>query len=384
MPILRRYLITDFLKIALACILAFVALLLTMQLDDIAHFAALGAPIGYILLFTFHQIPYILPIALPLSCLIASLILVQRLSNSQELTALRASGFALRDILIPIWLIAAFLAIGNFWITSELATQSHLQNNLLKSELRSINPLLLLHNKHLMRLKGFYFESLGGSRVGESSSDIVLAIPNRHHQRLNLMIAKYLKASPTIFTSEGVSLITGMAGKEGGEDDFDPLLVENIKKSLTQVSDFSDIMQKKVWTINNDYLQMPLLLARIQEQRHLLQEAEMKGESQEKLKPLYMQQNRSISEIMKRFSIAIAVFSFTLMGTTFGIHIGRKKHYYSLYLAIALTTFYLVAFFVAKGIDHQLMLASILYLMPHLIIICVSLIILRRVAKGIE
>lgn len=401
MPILWRYLITSFLKITVASILAFVAILLTMQLDDIAHFAALGAPLAYILLFTFHQIPYILPIALPLSCLIASLLLVQRLSSSHELTTLRASGFALRDILTPIWLTAAFLTIGNFWMTSELATQSHLQNNLLKSELRSINPLLLLHNKHLMRLKGFYFEALGASRVGESSSDVILAIPNHHHQRLNLMLAKHLKATPTLFTGEGVTLITGIASEQ--EKDFDPLLIENIKRSLTHVNDFSDILQKKVWIINNDYLQMPLLLARIQEQQQLLQEAKQreealftslatdsadvskaKEESKKQIKSLKTQLNRSLSEITKRFSIAVAVFSFTLMGTTFGIHIGRRRHYYSLYFAIALTTLYLVAFFVAKGVDHQRWLAATLYLAPHILIICASMIILKRVAKGIE
>lgn len=382
MPILWRYLIGYFLKIAIACMLAFVAILLTMQLDDIAHFAALGAPLVYILLFTFHQIPYILPIALPLSCLIASLLLVQRLSSTHELTALRASGFALRDILAPIWLTAAFLTVGNFWMTSELATQSHLQSNLLKSELRSINPLLLLHNKHLMRLKGFYFEALGASRVGESSSNVVLALPNRHHQRLHLMIAQRLKASPTLFTGEGITLITGMSSEQ--EEDFDPLLVENIEKSQTHVNDFSDMLQKKVWVINNDYLQMPLLLARIQEQRQLLQEAKLKGESQEQIKSLKTQLNRSLSEIMKRFSIAVAVFSFTLMGTSFGIHIGRRRHYRSLYFAIALTTLYLVAFFVAKGIDHQRWLAATLYLAPHILIVCASLIVLRRVAKGME
>jgi lipopolysaccharide export system permease protein len=382
MPILWRYLVSYFLKIEIACVLAFIAILLTMQLDDIAHFAALGAPIVYILLFTFHQIPYILPIALPLSCLIASLLLVQRLSSTHELTALRASGFALRDILAPIWLTAAFLTVVNFWITSEIATQSHLQNNLLKSELRSINPLLLLHNKHLMRLKGFYFEALGASRVGESSSDVILALPNRYHQRLHLMIARHLKASPTVFTGEKVTLVTGIASEQ--EDDFDPLLVENIQNSITHVNDFSDILQKKVWTIHNDYLQMSLLLARIQDQRQLLQEAKKKQESKEQIKSLKTQLNRSLSEIMKRFSIAVAVFSFTLMGTTFGIHIGRRRHYSSLYFAITLTTLYLVAFFVAKGIGHQRWLAAILYLVPHLFIICASLIVLRRVAKGIE
>lgn len=382
MPVLWRYLMSYFIRIVLACVIAFVAILLTMRLDEIAHFAALGAPLTYLLIFTLHQIPYILPVAIPLSCLIASLILIQRLSNAQELTALRASGFSLPNILAPIWTTAAFLSLGNFLITSEIATQSHLQNNLLKSELRSINPLLLLHNKHLMRLKGFYFESLGAYHVGESASEVILALPNQHHQRLHLMIAQHLKATPAIFIGDEVTLMTGMAGKQ--DEDFDQLLIENMRQSSTQVKDFSDFLQKKVWSINNDYLRMPLLLARIQAQRQLLQDAQLKEENPAEIKSLKTQLNHSLSEIMKRLSIATAVFSFTLMGTAFGINISRKRYHYSLYLAIALTTVYLIAFFAARGMDQRCWLAGSLYLIPHLLIICASIIVLRRIAKGIE
>lgn len=382
MPLLWRYLITYFLKLATACMLAFIAILLTIQLDDIAHFAALGAPLHYIILFTFHQIPYILPIAIPLSCLIASLLLIQRLSATHELTALRASGFALRDILIPIWLTSLFLAIGNFWIASELATKSHLQTNLLKSEFRSINPLLLLNNKHLMRLKGYYFEALGDSRVGESASKVVLAIPSQHYERLYLMIAQKLKSKHSLFLGEDVTLITGMASEQ--EDNFDQLLIENMQKSSTNIKDFSDMLQKKVCTINNDYLQMALLLSRIQEQRELIQDAQMKEAPKDQLKTLKTQLNRSLTEITKRFSMAFAVVSFTLMGTSFGINISRKKLYRSLYLTITLTALYLIAFFVAKGFDQYFGLAAILYLAPHILMIGTSLFILRRIARGIE
>lgn len=382
MPVIWRYLIAHYLKITLASILAFVAILLTMQLDDIVHFAALGAPIPYIFFFTLHQIPYILPIALPLSCLIGSLILIQRLSTTHELTALRASGFALHDILAPIWITAAFLTIINFWITSELATHSHLKNNLFKNELRAVNPLLLLNNKHLMRIRGFYFEALGPSHVGESSSDVVLALPNQHHGRLHLMIANHLKISPSEFIGEKVSLITAMANET--DDDFDPLLIENIGINVMQVSDFSDILQRKVLTINNDYLQMSLLLARIKEINQQLKKAKLNQENVEKIRGLKTELNRSVSEIIKRLSIALAAFSFTLMGTNFAIHIGRKKHYTTLYLTILLTTGYLIAFFLAKRMDHHPWTAASLYLGPHLLIIFCSLIALKRVTKGIE
>ena len=378
MPILWRYLISHFLKIVSMCVIAFVSILLTMRFDDIAHFATLGASLHYIVFFTLYQIPYILPIALPLSCLIASLILFQKLSSSHELTALRASGFSIRDILAPILITAVFLSMTNFWIASELATYSHLKTNLLKSELRSINPLLLLNNKHLMRLKGYYFEALGPNRVGESASELILAIPNFHQERLYLMIAQNLKASPKQFIGTGMTFLS--AAKSTKDDEFDHVLVENTGKSLTNIENFSSFLEKKVWTINNDYLKLSLLLARIKEQKELLG----RNENHTLVKQLRHQLNRSQSEIVKRTSIAIAVFSLTLMGAAFAMNISRNKRMINLFIIIALTAIYLISFFTAKGLEHQRLLSSILFLLPHVLIITASLIYVRRMSRGIE
>lgn len=378
MPILWRYLISHFLKIASMCVIAFVSILLTMRFDDIAHFATLGASWHSILFFTLYQIPYILPIALPLSCLIASIILFQKLSNSHELTALRASGFSIRDILAPILITAVFLSIANFWIASELATYSHLKTNLLKSELRSINPLLLLNNKHLMRLKGYYFEALGPTRIGENASELILAIPNYHQERLYLMVAQNLKASSKQFIGTGVTFLS--AAKSSQEEDFDHVLVENTGESLTNIENFSSFLEKKVWTINNDYLKLSLLLARIKEQKELLG----RNDNRNLVKQLRHQLNRSQSEIVKRTSIAIAVFSLTLMGAAFAMNISRNKRMMNLLIIIALTALYLISFFTAKSLEHQRLLSAILFLLPHVLIITASLIYVRRMSRGIE
>jgi lipopolysaccharide export system permease protein len=188
LPILWRYLLAQYLKVLCLCTFSFVAILLTTRLDDIAHFASLGSQGLIILQFTLYQIPYILPIALPISCLISTVILIQRLSSTHELTAMRASGLPLKDILAPILLAAAILSIFNFYVVSELATKSHLETSLLKNELRSVNPLLLLHNKHLMKLKGFYFDTTGASRMGETASDVILAMPNKKNQSINVIL----------------------------------------------------------------------------------------------------------------------------------------------------------------------------------------------------
>ena len=364
--------------------LGFIAILLTMRLDEIAHFASLGAPLRALTLFTFYQVFYILPIALPLSCLIASFTLFYKLSKSHELTAMRACGLSLKTILTPILFVAAFLSLANFWIISELSTYSHLQTNLLKNELKSVNPLLILHNRQLMRLKGFYFDSFGPSRTGEFASDVILAFPNKKEKRLNLLLAKRLSATSTTFYGDKISFISSPKNekKSTQKNGFDTLLIENIGKTTNRVKDFAALLQGKTWKINNDYLQMPLLLIRAKKQKEELLQAKILKIAHSDVKKLKEQLSRSLSEITKRISIALAVFSFTLLGTSFGLFVTRQPKKYSLFITIALTTFYLLLFFIARGVDHHYLLASFFYLFPHLVIVVAATFRLSQVAKG--
>lgn len=382
MLILWRFLIGHFLKVAFVCVAAFVTVLLTMRLEMIAHFATLGAQSSHVALFVLHQVPYMLPIALPISCLIASILLMQRLSKTHELTAFRGCGFGLATILFPLLATAFLLALANFYVVSEVATQSHLTTNALKSQLRAVNPLLLLHNKHLMRLKGVYFKSMGSSRLGEFAADTVLAIPNRHSNRISIIVAKQLSSNQQEFIGEDIALISVLKGEQNKQ--FDPLLIENIKRSSMAVIDFADVLQKKAWKVNNDYLTMAMLLVQLKEQKKLLDEAREEGQFSENIKALRHQYHANLSEIARRLSISFAVFSFTLMGCAFGISIGRHHGYRSIYLAIILATTFVMAFFTAKGLEKNWIAAFSLYMIPHVLIVVTSIIILNRMNRGIE
>lgn len=382
MPILWRYLLSQYLKVLCLCVLAFISVLLTTRLDEIAHFITLGAQGVYVFWFIMNQIPYILPIAIPISCLISAILLVQRLSQTHELTAIRACGIGLKDLLSPIFLAGAFLVIFNFYVISEMATQSHLTTSLLKSELRSVNPLVLLRNKQLLRLKGIYFDTLGPSQAGESAADIILAMPNKSNHRLNLMVAKHLEATPNSFTGKDVTLISSL--RVDHNEYFDHLMLENIKKATTTIKDFSHMVQKKAWTLNNDHLRMSLLLVRLNEEKEDLVQAIEDERPISDQKQIIRSINRVYSEMMRRFSIAFAAFSFTFMGASFGISISRNRSNRGVYYVIGLASLYIIAFFVGKGIDHLLIAASLLYTIPHLIIIGLSSWNLQRVTNGIE
>ena len=363
MPVVWRFLLGQYFKVLCLCVVSFIAVLLTTRLEEVAHFASLGAEIRSLFLFTLHQIPYILPIAIPVSALISSLILVQRLSTSHELTALRACGLAIHQILAPILIAAAYLALLNFYIVSEVATHSHRTTGMLKSELKSINPLLLLTNKHLMQLKGFHFDTLGSSKVGESAEKIILAMPNKGN-RLSLLIANRLQATPFSFSGKNISFITSL--DKGQQQDVDSLLIENIGNSVSSIQDFSQLLQQKVWSISYDHLSLPFLMIKLQSEKDSTAIAK-----------IYI-------EIVRRISTALATFTFTLMGLAFGMSIGRNHSNKSLFYVIGLATVYLIAFFTAKGLDKNLFASTLLYLLPHFFIIIASLRMIHRISRGIE
>lgn len=382
MPIYWRYLLVYYLKILILCVLSFIAMLLTMRLDEIAHFATLGPSLLDVSWFAFQQIPYILPIALPVSALIAALLLMSNLSHSGELTALRAAGLSLASLFAPLLLMGAFLSIINFFVISEISTATHLNTGLSKSQLRAINPLLLMSSKHVMKLKGFYFDVRGPSRVGEFVQDFVFVSPNKRTNRVNLMLAKKLQVQQGYLLGDQVTFLTE---QNGGEAIQGQLLIENIEHMQTQISDFSNLMDKKSLSLNNDHLSFVQLLVRqkeLQARLKLLGEsvspfvATAVKESKEQLQALW-------SEMMRRGSVGFSVLSFTFLGLAFGIQVSRKKRGWGLVSLICLAALFLVGFFIAKSFENKFTIASLLYIFPHILIWISSCYAVTRVSRGV-
>lgn len=377
MPIFWQYLLKQYFKVLILCILAIVGILLTLRLDEIAHFASLGPSFLFIIQFTLYQIPYILPIALPVSCLISAILLLQKLSTAHELTAFRASGFGLKVILSPILIASTFLAALNFYTVSELATLSHFKTAVLKNELRSLNPLLLLHNKHLLRTKGIFFDSLGPSKIGQIATYAILAMPEKKSHRLSLLLAKSLEATDDDFIGQKLTLISTV--RNDPNQSMDTIFIENISKTTSALQDFAKLIEKKVWTLNNDHLGFKMLLLRLEEQQKQLKAQLSNGEKKQSQRDIY----RSLSEIFRRTSVGLAAITFTLMGAAFGMSVGRIKTNRGVFTVIFLAALYLTCFFIAKGIDHHIEASFILNFGPHLLIIALSLWALNRVSKGV-
>lgn len=352
MPLLWRYFIYDFLRLLLLATACLIALLLTLRLEELAHVIGLGADVPLVLEFVWLQIPYILPITLPIAALLSSFLLARRLSTQQELTALRSAGLSLTTLITPLLLAAALLAILNFYITSETASMSHLRAAALKNELRSVNPLLLLNNKHLLHLKGIYYHVWGSSQTGKQAEKALIALPIGKENQLLVLFADQLKANTETFESEKINLFWPI---QKSTSSFSPLLAASALATQSQIDEITCLAQKKELSIAPDQMSLGLL----RYTGHPLQ-----------------------VELSRRLSAALALFSFSCLGFAMGITTGRVNSWRPLAWTVLSSGLFLVLFFAAKAMPHKPLIATLLYLIPHPLLIAIAFWRLTLINRG--
>ncbi len=361
MPILWRYLLKRYFQVFSLCVLSFVGVLLVFRFQTIARFAASGTHIWDVLLFTLFQIPYILPIAIPISCLISSMLLLQSLSNSHEITAFRTSGLSLKPILVPILLAGFCLFLLNLTISCEISPRSRILAKKLVYEALSNNPLIVFQKDGLLKVKGAYIE-MKKLENGKYAEDVVFLSQNKSNERLSLVIAKKLSLKKELLRGEKVAMISSADSKQG--EGFDHLMIENQDTMDAKGSHLMQFTQTPSFGFSDEQQTLKQLLAK--ERAH---------HSKVSMK--------TFVEMAKRGSIAFAAFTFTLIGVSFGLHIGRLRSKRGILFAVSLAAFYMISFIAAKSFKNSY-IAILLLTIPHLIIIFSCLKPLSAVTRGVE
>lgn len=380
MPTLWRYLLKQFFKVFFLTTISFILVLFVTRLKEIARIVALTPDFKYIFLFILNIIPYILPIAIPIASLLSVILLYQRLSHTHELTAMRCSGFSLFSLTFPILSVALFLSLVNFYVISELTTQSQLFSKKLINELITKNPFYLLEHKSRLKMRDFYVDMLIEER-GKSAHHLFFITPDKTDQHLNLISIKKLEVKDDELFAPSVNIISHIKNKEGDEKRH--LVIENEKNIHTSATDLAKLIKNSHFHLYPYHCSMPFLLISIRNLKEQLVLAKLKGDSKE-VKKLKEAQSKNYCEISKRISIGISAFTFTLLGISFAIEIGRNRKRKNFFIMVSLTIFSLICLFTGKIFDRYFILATAIYFVPHLIILITSLWGLSRVARGIE
>lgn len=363
MPILWRYLFKEYLKVFFLSILAFICVLLITRLKQIATFATLASDIFSLILFILYQLPYILPIAISISCLISSVILFQRMSTMHEMTAIRASGISLKQVLAPLLLLAIVLSMLNFMIVSEITPRCRYKTKELFYKNTSMNPLVLLQRRQKMsNIKDSYVE-ISAENKDLAAKDILIITPNKSHQRLCMFTAKNLMLQNDNLIGNNISLISYVNSNK--ETFFDSLMIENQASMTTKANALTQFLKSKGWDMNITSMPIKMLL-------------------------IYTKQNdkkqadKAKIEIARRFGFALSTFSFTFIGTSFGISISRVASRKNIFNVSMLTLLVLFSFTLGRALKRYPIFSFIAYILPQIIVIIVTTYKLKKISRGKE
>lgn len=369
-PISSLYLIQNYLKIFFLSLLSFVSILLVIRFTEIARLISMGADTQVVCAFIFYRTIHILPVALPISCLISAWLSFQKLSQQHELVALRAAGLSITKIQFPIFVLASYLSFLNFYISSELATEAQHASHKMRYEVQQLNPLTLLKNAH--RFSSFNkVDFISQPSPENKDADQITAIwYNPSSEHLALMQIDELIIDDNVVKANRVSCISTLENTAQIEKAPDVVL-ETQLISQSPVENFNFFQKPNEnsasWKIQPHYLTI----------KNLGQSFRIKKEHTEACYSIF-------SEIFRRIYIALAPLTLSFLGMSFAIEIGRNRNSKHFFTMVSVAALFVVCFFMAKAVGNHPLSIALLYAFPHLLILALCLRANYNISRGME
>jgi len=151
MKILQRYLLRDYLLTfgltAVICTLVMCFGALKQVTDVLSR----GAPAGAVLKILALQIPFVLQFTIPVSVMVATFLTVSHLSLDGELTAMRACGLSLAQIVAPVLAVSIALSLAAAYVANWAAPLSRHAQRREYVNLTGADPLALIEEGRFVR-----------------------------------------------------------------------------------------------------------------------------------------------------------------------------------------------------------------------------------------
>lgn len=329
---------------------SFIAVLILMRFKEIARFASISNDFLSSFSFLFYHIMGILPIAIPISALIAGAMFSLSLSKSSEITALRSAGLSLFQILLPVLAFSLSLCYLNFFLNHNIAPSCRRKSKALIYQKTSSNPLLLLQRQKLVKVKNAYIDMEG---KGDFSSENFLFIaPNRKTDRLTLLLAKNLSLEDDMLKGSFFSLISHFPKEE-----FDSQFIENQESMYTKA---------------------PLICRSLKKHRPKLDFSGMDG----KMLRLCSGEKGASIENLRRGFLILAPFTFSFLGCIFGVQTKRVESKRWIFSTLFFFLLLMASYLLGKTLKNHLWVAAICFFFPHLLVFLSCLYRARLLARG--
>jgi lipopolysaccharide export system permease protein len=153
MKIIHRYVIREFVESFLFGLLVFSGILLLDQIFQLINlFLSKGISFWMVLKLFVLILPNIFSLTIPMAVLFGILLSYGRLSEDNEITALRCNGVSYRTVTGPVLSVVVILSLFLVYFNQELSPSTHKQFRQIYQEILTQRPLLKFEEKEITAL----------------------------------------------------------------------------------------------------------------------------------------------------------------------------------------------------------------------------------------
>lgn len=332
---LARYLSTDFLVICLMTVLVFTFVMCIGVVIRAIDYASLGISGGFIGKLFLYNIPYMLSFTIPMGVLTGVLLLFGRLSFDGELTAMKACGLNLWQVVSPIIILAGIASLLCVYINAYVSPLCKHLTRQLMAEVGVKEPMKFIEPGRLIReFPGLLL--VVGDRDGSRVEDIVVyelddaGNPTRNVRAGYGDIDVDEEARVMMIDLYEVFIDQRDGGQGAAKSHY-------INAEFYPVRlDYSRFNNKRITKKPSDMTLMELITGI--EDVHL----NYPGITDEEV--LTKARTRMIIEVNKRMALSMSCFGFALLGVPLGMRSRRKES--SLGIGVALLLVFMFYLFI--------------------------------------
>jgi lipopolysaccharide export system permease protein len=352
---LHVYLLKKYLKSHLLVTFTFISILIVSRSQEIAKIAVFTKSFKMVFYFVLLHIPVILPLALCVSCFLASFFLFSSLAQTKILSALRAQGLSLKKILFPIIYFCTLLAISNFWLISELATTCWHHSKNLPFNFARQNPLSALLAKfeetNQMIVKGRC------NHVDQLLQNTFLFTYVPHYKNVVCLFTGKLQIKQDEITAQNVNMISYVKGQN--PHFYDHLILDYRKELQAPLSHYLQTYMPQLKTKQMDYYTLG----------SLFKNPQFKDQKKVRLNELY-----------RRIMWGLCPLFMMLLGFAFG---SIRRSFLPIFTITLATLFLLSSLLFANAAIHIYLATSILMTLSAFLSCTISFYYLNRYQRGI-
>lgn len=342
MKILNRYVVRSFFLAFCMAILILTFAMTGANLARVLDFVSRGIPLSVFGTYILYMLPRILTFTVPWAVMVAVMLVFGRMSADSEITAMRACGISILQIVSPLLLITVALTALCIYLQVEVGPPLLGKSRDMLQQAGLERPLAMFEPGHPLVLK-----SGGGqvvinvdNKIGEKQLQGILLCKAR--EKDNAIEQIITAESGEITADDATQLITirlkncMTSNMAGGSDPTAGDAVDRVfSEELRFTFDYGKEANSGKVSVRAKYMKLSDLLGEIR-----------------RFKRLNLPTVNHEIELNKRIAFALSPIAFLLLGMPLAIRTGRRETSVGLFISVILAGVFFMSIIMCQNLDN--------------------------------